>query len=112
MPDFDMDPDAVTRGIDQLRAVGDDFRSAWQQYRQAVQSHQSRFGSDEIAQAFLSRYQPIADSVFASADDIPTRYGRLCDDTMGCVHDYRAADTEGANTVTGLTGTDRGDAPV
>ncbi|WP_020673935.1 hypothetical protein [Amycolatopsis nigrescens] len=107
MPDFDMDPDAVTHGINQLRAAGDNFSSAWQRHKQSLQSHQSGFGSDEVTQAFLSRYQPVADNLFASAEELPTRYGRLYDDTMGCVHDYRAADTDGANTVTRSTGTDR-----
>ncbi|GAB3586174.1 hypothetical protein GCM10027445_64610 [Amycolatopsis endophytica] len=106
MADYDMDPDAVTRSINQLRAAGETFGSAWENHKRSIQSGQSSVGSDLLAQTFLAKYLPVAEELTARADAIPTSYGRLCDDAMGCVADYRSAENEGAGTVRRLTGTD------
>ncbi|WP_020423210.1 hypothetical protein [Amycolatopsis sp. ATCC 39116] len=105
MTGYDMDPDAVTRSINRLRAAGEDFGSAWANHKQAIQAAQGRFGSDVLAQAFLEKYLPIAEKLTARADAIPGNYARLCDDAMGCVADYLAAENQGTGAVRRLTGT-------
>ncbi|MGC7095105.1 hypothetical protein ACPZ19_10610 [Amycolatopsis lurida] len=106
MAKYDMDPDTVTRGVNQLRAAGEDFGSAWENHKRAIEAAQSRFGSDVLAQAFLEKYLPVAEKLTAKADAIPTSYGRLCDDAMGCVSDYLVAENQGTGSVRGLTGSD------
>ncbi|GAA0522759.1 hypothetical protein GCM10011581_33780 [Saccharopolyspora subtropica] len=105
MADYDMDPDAVTRSINRLRAAGEAFGSAWESRKKAIQAAQSGFGHDGLAQAFLEKYQPLAEKLMANADAIPTSYGRLCDDALGCVRDYLAAEHQGTSSVRRLTGT-------
>lgn len=111
MADFDMDPDAVTQSINRLRGAGDGFGSAWEKRKQALQSLQAAVGTDPIAQAFLEKYTPFAERLTARADNIPVSYGKLCDDAMCCVDDYRGADAQGAGAVNGLTNMDLPDAP-
>jgi hypothetical protein len=106
MADYDMDPDSVTRSINQLRAAGETFGSAWENHKRAIQSAQAGFGSDQLAQAFLAKYNPLAEKLTAKADGIPTSYGKLCDDAMGCVADYLSSENQGTGSVRRLTGTD------
>ncbi|WP_020666162.1 hypothetical protein [Amycolatopsis nigrescens] len=112
MADYDMDPDAVTRGINQLRAAGETFGSAWERHKQALQAGQAGIGSDLLAQAFLEKYGPLAEQLTAKADGIPNSYGTLCDDAMGCVADYRSADAQGTGAVNRLTGADGRESPA
>ncbi|QUH03937.1 hypothetical protein HUO13_26755 [Saccharopolyspora erythraea] len=112
MADYDMDPDAVTRSINQLRAAGETFGSAWESRKKAIQAAQAGFGSDVLAQAFLDKYQPLAEKLTRKADGISASYGRLCDDAMGCVADYRAAEAQGTGSVQRLTGTDGREIPA
>ncbi|MFF5987025.1 hypothetical protein [Prauserella flavalba] len=112
MADYDMDPDAVTRGINRLRAAGEDFGSAWENHKRAIQAGQAGIGGDSLAQAFLERYLPLAEQLTARADAIPGAYGGLCDDAMGCVHDYLAAESQGTTSVNRLTGTDHRETPA
>lgn len=112
MADYDMDPDAVTRGINQLRAVGEDFGGAWETRKRAIQAGQAGIGGDTLAQAFLEKYLPLAEKLTAKADAIPAAYGSLCDDAMGCVADYRAADAQGTGAVNRLAGTDGRETPA
>ncbi|MEU6642742.1 hypothetical protein ABZ863_09335 [Saccharomonospora sp. NPDC046836] len=106
MADYDMDPDAVTLNINRLRAAGDDFASVWAKRKEALRASQAGVGSDLIAQAFLEKYVPLAEKLTTRADGIPTAYGALCDDVLGCVTDYRAVDTQGTGVVNRLAGTD------
>jgi hypothetical protein len=106
MADYDMDPDAVTRSINQLRAAGETFGGAWENDKRAIQAGRSSVGGDLLGQTFLAKYLPVAEKLTARADAIPASYSRLCDDAMGCVADYLSAENEGAGTVRRLTGTD------
>lgn len=109
MTRYDMDPDAVTHGINLLRAAGEAFDSAWKSRREALTTGLSGIGGDVISQAFRSRYQPIAERLMARADAIPGTYRNTCDDAQCCVEDYLAAHTQGTTTVRGLTGVDAQD---
>lgn len=106
MADFDMDPDAVTRSISRLRAAGEAFGGSWERHKRAIEAGHAGIGSDVLAQAFRERYLPLSERLTAKADAIPAAYGRLCDDAMCCVEDYRAADARGTGTVDSITATD------
>ncbi|WP_020674006.1 hypothetical protein [Amycolatopsis nigrescens] len=112
MADYHMDPDAVALIVNRLRAAGDDFGGTWEKRKQALQASQAGVGRDPIAQAFLEKYVPLAEKLTARADGIPTTYGTLCDDALGCVADYRAADAQGTGSVNRLTGTDGRETPA
>ncbi|SFB35782.1 hypothetical protein SAMN05216266_1099 [Amycolatopsis marina] len=105
MTGYDMNPDGVTRGVNQLRAAGETFGSAWARRKKAISANEPGIGSDLLAQAFLEKYRPLAEKLAANADSIPKAYGALCDDAMGCVAEYLAAETQGTGTVNRLTGT-------
>lgn len=106
MADFDIDPDAVTQSINRLRAASEDFGTAWEQRKQALQASQARFGKDHVAQVFAEKYLPLADKLTARADAMPPSFGQLCDDATCCVDDYRAADAGGTGTLNRLTNTE------